>query len=132
MAGAKNNPAQNFEGFLAYNRLWFLKDQLAWTIGGGLTNNPGRYLVIQPPGAGAAAFGANPGSRFQAWDAETNFDYMPNDYLTFRVEGDQRQADVGYFAGRQGVTPPSGAPATWRPDLVRNDTRVVVALLFRM
>jgi hypothetical protein len=30
---------------MAYNRVWFDRDRLALTVGGGAIDNPGRYLV---------------------------------------------------------------------------------------
>ncbi|WP_457831720.1 hypothetical protein, partial [Staphylococcus aureus] len=43
-------PAQYFASAMFYNRIWFNKNTMAWTIGGGLMNNPGRYLVLYPTG----------------------------------------------------------------------------------
>lgn len=34
---------------------------------------------------------------------------MPKQYITFRVEGDYRHADVPYWSGRGGITPPAYA-----------------------
>ena len=45
---------QNFLSAMAYHRLWFLKGKLAWTVGGGLMHNPGRYLILAPPGNASA------------------------------------------------------------------------------
>src|SRR3954471_6320018 len=84
------------------------------TIGGGAIDNPGRYPVLIPPvnGANAASgspsFTANPGDRFAAWDASITCDYMPSQFLTFRLEGNYRAASVPYFSGAGGVTPPGG------------------------
>src|SRR4051812_26814130 len=50
--GLKNDavkgPAQYFASVMFYNRLWFAKNKLAWTVGGGYMSNPGRYLVLYP------------------------------------------------------------------------------------
>jgi hypothetical protein len=35
---------------MAYHRLWFFNRHLAWTVGGGMMHNPGRYLVLAPTG----------------------------------------------------------------------------------
>src|SRR6201999_1060127 len=52
--GFKNSttdgPAQYFASVMFYNRTWFAKNKFAWTFGGGLMNNPGRYLVLYPTG----------------------------------------------------------------------------------
>lgn len=144
-------PAQNFISGMFYNRIWFHKNIFAWTVGGGFMTNPGRYLVLYPSGqasplpnpanptqtAGAFPFSANPGDHFNGWDCSTNFDWMPNQSITFRIEYVHRTSDVPYFAGHGGVTSPTGytttaLPPTWRPDLVRSEDRIIFALLFRL
>ncbi|HEY7895226.1 MAG TPA: outer membrane beta-barrel protein [Gemmatimonadaceae bacterium] len=138
-------PAQYFLGAMLYNRVWFAHDKLAVTIGGGGMNNPGRYLVLLPPINGATAFTGtpyfteNPGSTFKAWDGSATLDYMPDQFVTFRAELDHRAANVPYFAGPDGVTPPNGnvgAPGStvpgWTPDLVKQETRLNFALLVKM
>lgn len=144
-------PAQYFLSVMFYNRIWFNKNKFAWTSGGGIMNNPGRYLVLYPTGQasplpdpnnptqteGAFPFSANPGDKFSGWDASTNFDYMPNQSLTFRAEYVHRHASVPYFAGKGGVTSQTGYSTTvldpsWRPDLVQSEDRVILALLFRL
>jgi hypothetical protein len=136
LTGKGRNPAQNFVGAMAYNRLWFVQDTLGLTLGGGYINNPGRYLVLAPPGLGAAAFSQNPGDPFSAWDASITLDYMPNETVTLRLEGLHRWASVPYFAGRGGVTSTTGyltdATPGFRADLRRSENRVHVALMFRL
>lgn len=146
-----HGPAQYFLSAMVYNRIWFHKNKFAWTIGGGLMSNPGRYLVLYPTGdasplpnptnptqtAGSHPFSANPGDQFNGWDCSTNFDWMPNQSITLRVEYVHRESDVPYFAGRGGVTSPTGytttaLPTTWKPDLVTSEDRIVFALLFRL
>jgi len=152
--GSDNEPAQYFLGFMAYNRLWFGRDRYALTIGGGRIDNPGRYLVLMPPVNGATAFsgtpyfGTSPGSRFRASDAQVTGDWMPSRYVTFRLEYTHRHADVPYFSGAGGVTPPGGNtgpagsdpnldldddPSTgWQPDLVKSEDRVTFAFLVKL
>ena len=144
-------PAQYFVSGMIYNRIWFAKNKFAWTAGGGLMNNPGRYLVLYPPGQasplpnpynptqteGAFPFSANPGDSFRAWDASTNIDFLPNQSLTFRIEFVYRHSNVPYFAGRGGVTSQTGFTMTpldpnWRPDLVKSESRIITAILFRL
>jgi hypothetical protein len=104
----------SFLGWMVYNRLWFHKDLFAVTMGGGQMNNPGRYLTLLPPinGAWAASgtpyFTENPGQRAHMWDSTINFQYMPRQYITWWAEVGYRHADIPYFAGRAGVTPPGG------------------------
>ncbi len=138
------NPKQSFLGYMAYNRWWFHKDLYGVTLGGGKINNPGRYLVLLPPINGATAatgtpyFTANPGDPFKAWDASATFDYMPSQYITFRYEYNYRAANVPYFSGRGGVTPPggnNGDPSAivpgWAPDLRKDESRLNLALLVK-
>jgi hypothetical protein len=117
------NPKQSFIGYMLYNRFWFNRDRLGLTLGGGQINNPGRYLVLDPPINGETAesaainapyFTGNPSDPFKAWDSSITFDYMPSQYLTFRWEYDYRHANVPYWSGRGGVTPPGsgGVPYT--------------------
>jgi len=113
----KGGPKQSFVGFMLYNRMWFHNDLFGLTLGGGKINNPGRYLVLLPPINGETAitaatnspyFTENPGNPFKAWDSSVTFDYMPKQYITFRVEYDYRHANVPYWTGRGGITPPGG------------------------
>ncbi len=137
-------PKQDFLGFMIYNRLWFHKNLYGFTLGGGKINNPGRYLVLLPPINGATAasgtpyFTQNPGDPYKAWDASATFDYMPSQYITFRWEFDHRAANVPYFSGRGGITPPggnTGAPGSvvpgFTPDLVRDENRLNLAILVK-
>ena len=72
-----------FVGTMAYLRVWFDKDKYAVTLGGGLMNNPGRYLTLLPPIDGANAISGSPyytenaGDRAQMHDGTITFDYMP-------------------------------------------------------
>lgn len=144
-------PAQYFASGMFYNRIWFNKNKFAWTLGGGIMKNPGRYLVLYPTGQasplpnpanpsqteGAFPYSASPGDQFNAWDCSTNFDWMPNQSVTFRIEFVHRQSNVPYFAGKGGVTSPSGyqwtpLPSDWRPDLVKSENRIILCALFRL
>jgi hypothetical protein len=109
-------PKQSFVGIMVYDRYWFDKDLFGFTLGGGVINNPGRYLVLLPPINGETAasaainspyFTENPGDQFKAWDTSGTFDYMPRQWLTFRFEGDFRHANVPYWSGSGGITPPA-------------------------
>ncbi len=146
---SKTGVKQSFLGFMFYNRLWFHKDLYGLTLGGGAINNPGRYLVLLPPINGATAasgtsyFTENPGDPYKAWDASATFDYMPSQYITFRWEYNHRHANVPYFSGPGGITPPGGntglpgsvvtlSPGTtWFPDLRKTEDRINVAILVK-
>ena len=98
-----------------------------------------------PPINGATAssgtpyFTYNPGDTFNAWDLQTTFDFMPNPFVTFRFEFNHRAANVPYFTGRGGVTPPGGNQglagsevSDWAPDLKKTEDRLTAALLIKM
>lgn len=144
-------PAQYFASVMFYNRIWFAKNHIAWTLGGGYMQNPGRYLVLYPTGqasplpnsnnptqsAGAYPYSANVGDQFTGFDYSTNIDLMPNQHLCVRLEYVHRESSVPYFAGRGGVTSPNGytttqLPNDWKPDLVQSEDRIIVAILFRL
>lgn len=146
-----DGPSQYFASAMIYNRIWFAKNKFAWTFGGGVMTNPGRYLVLYPTGqasplpnssnptipAGAFPFSANPGDQFKGWDCSTNFDFMPNQSITFRAEFVYRNANIPYFAGKGGVTSQTGYTTTtldpnWRPDLVKSESRIIFVMLFRI
>jgi hypothetical protein len=107
-------PKQAFIGTMAYLRVWAKKDIYAMTLGGGLMNNPGRYLTLLPPINGATAitgtpyFTENAGDRSQMHDGTITFDYMPSQFITFTLEEGYRYSDVPYWTGRGGITPPGG------------------------
>jgi hypothetical protein len=112
---AKNGrPKQAFVGWMLYNRYWFKHDLYAITLGGGQMNNPGRYLTLLPPINGATAvtgtpyFTENGGDRAQMHDGTITLDYMPSQFITFRLESGYRFSDVPYWTGRGGITPPGG------------------------
>ena len=152
---SRKGPKQSFLGFMLYNRWWFDHDRFGLTIGGGKINNPGRYLVLLPPINGATAitgspyFTENPGQPYKAWDLSETIDYMPSQYVTFRWEFDHRAANVPYFTGAGGITPPGGDNGnpgafvtlpgstclgmanTWCPDLRRDENRLNMALLVK-
>jgi hypothetical protein len=139
------DPAQYFLGFMFYNRLWFDHDLYGVTLGGGAITNPGQYLVLLPAINGATAASGTPyfpeakGSSFKAWDTSLTLDYMPNQFLTFRVEYNHRWASVPYFAGPGGITPPGGNQgdpgsmvAGWKPDLRKDEDRMQAVLMVRI
>lgn len=140
--GRPGAPAQYFVGAMAYHRIWFAQDLFALTVGGGFINNPGRYLVLSPnpgvannPGS-ANVFQFEAGKPFTGWDASATFDWMPSDYITFRLEVVTRGTNVAYFAGRGGVTSPDGwydtPTAGFTPNLVKNETRLIGAMMVRL
>ncbi|MBV8731978.1 MAG: outer membrane beta-barrel protein, partial [Acidobacteriia bacterium] len=143
-------PSQNFLGVMAYNRFWFAHDKFGATLGGGLMSNPGRYLVLLPPINGANAttgspyFSENPGDKFRAYDYQLTFDYMPSQWVTWRVEFTQRGSSVPYFSGPGGITPQvtpglyvnTGDPTQiipgFTPDLRKQERRFIFSLMVKL
>jgi len=126
---------QTFAGWMLYNRWWFKKDVYAITLGGGVMDNPGRYLTLLPPINGADAisgspyFTQNPGDPYKAWDSSATFNWMPREYITFVAEYGYRHANVPYWSGRGGITPgvnstPSTIPNPAAGSVVGNTTFV--------
>jgi hypothetical protein len=107
-------PSQNFMGIMAYHRWWFDNERFAAEIGGGVVDNPGRYLALLPPINGANAtsgtpyFPEAPGLPFRGYDFQIGFDYFPSQWVTWHVEWTQRGANAPLFAGPGGMTPPGG------------------------
>jgi hypothetical protein len=107
-------PKQAFLGYMVYNRYWFKHDLWAVTLGGGVMNNPGRYLTLLPPINGATAVTGSPyyienaGDRSQMHDGTITLDYMPSQFITFRLEEGYRYSDTPYWTGHGGITPPGG------------------------
>jgi hypothetical protein len=112
------NPKQSFIGYMLYDRAWFNHDRQALTIGGGQINNPGRYLVLVPiineatALTGTPYFSQNPGDKFVATDGTVTFTYMPRQFITYLVEYGYRHANVPYWTGRKGMTPPGANTQT--------------------
>jgi hypothetical protein len=165
--GGSSGPKQAFLGWMLYDRYWFHKNLLAITLGGGQMNNPGRYLTLLPPINGADAisgspyFSGNPGDRAHMWDSTFNIQYMPKEYLTWWAEVGYRHADIPYFSGRGGITPPGGnngvptqfvcnsgspsgasdlatayancggAGSVWFPDLRRSESKLSVGVMVK-
>jgi acyl-CoA-binding protein len=113
-SSANGKPKQMFIGWMAYMRGWWDHDRHAITLGGGQMNNPGRYLTLLPAINGATAttgtpyFTENAGDSAQAHDMTFTYDYMPSQFITFRLEEAYRYSAVPYWSGRRGVTPPGG------------------------
>jgi hypothetical protein len=114
--------------------------------------NPGRYLVLIPPGYAAPGqpfgFSNSPGTTFLGWDTSANISWYPSEQITIRLENSFHHSDDPYYAGRYGVTGPDGykcggltdpdgrifscAPTAWKPDLVKNEDKLILALIFRL
>jgi hypothetical protein len=142
--GTFKSRKQTFAGWMLYNRFWFKKDLFALTLGGGVMDNPGRYLTLLPPINGADAisgspyFTQNPGDPFKAWDATATFNWMPKQYITFLAEYGYRHASVPYFTGPGGITPSGGNTGTpavlmpgFTPDLRKDEASMRYAIMVK-
>jgi hypothetical protein len=145
-----DSTASNFISGMVYNRVWFGKDaKWGWTIGGGFLHNPSRYLALVPPGQATDKFlnDAVPGAQMDGWDASTCIDYNPSQFITIRLEFVHRYMSIPYFNGQGGVTGAGGYSAlpgtsfnpnsyipstsTFTPDLVKAETRGIIAFIVR-
>ena len=104
--GPPSDPRQNFLGFMLYDRAWFAHDisvsrsaAAPWTTR-GVISCCCRRSTAPPPSSGTPYFTENPGDEFKAWDLSLTFDYMPDQFTTFRFEVDHRESNVPYFSGR--------------------------------
>ena len=98
---------------MLYNRWWFNKDRYAFTLGGGKINNPGRYLVLASHQRGHSDDGhallhGEPRRSVQGVD-------ISEPTITCRASTSHsagnsiiRHANVPYWSGPGGVTPPGG------------------------
>jgi hypothetical protein len=137
---------------MLYFNFWFLKNRMSALLGGGFMRNPGRYLVLAPTGLASPGqpfgFSTNPGTTFFGWDTSQNISFYPSQNLTVRLENSFHHSDDPYYAGHGGVTGPDGfkcgglyspdnaiftcAPPGWRPNLVNNEDKIILALIFRL
>jgi hypothetical protein len=123
-----------------------------------LPNDPKYGAFAGGPAFAACPQGA-PGcpstmSDFNAWDMQITGDYMPNDFITFRLEFNHRAASIPYFAGSGGMTPcvngtcsNTGAAGSWPgqngqptvaglnnaggPDLSFTEDRITLAMMMK-
>ncbi len=122
------------------NRLWFKQNKLALTLRGDIVTNPGTYLAFTPspvtPNDYTDAMSNDPRKNLTLVQATTTFDIMPNDHITLRFEYAYRHSNKPYFAGQGGTTSPDGWTTTsvsnWRPDLTKDENRVLIAVNFRL
>jgi hypothetical protein len=122
------------------NRIWFNKNKLALTLRGDILTNPGLYLAFSPspvaPNDFTDAIAADPKQKLNLQQFTSTFDIMPNDHFTLRFEYGYRHSNVPYFAGKDGTTSPDGWADTpvgsWRPDLRKDESRVTMAVSFRL
>lgn len=129
---------QYFMGTSISNRIWFNKNRMAITLRGDYVTNPGAYLAFSPSPVAENDFNdaLAAGKKLEIFQGTGTFDIMPNDFVTFRLEYGYRKSNVPYFAGAGGTTSPDGwidtNPAGWRPDLQLSESRLTLAVNFRL
>lgn len=122
------------------NRIWFSDKKTALTLRADYVQNPGMYLSYYP--------GTNPADYQNAlrlmdkpsvnvFQGVACFDWMPNDYFTFRIEYGYRKANLPYFAGRGGTTSSNGyttdqSVKPFQSDLRTTEHRITFALSTRI
>ena len=120
------------------NRIWFNQNKFALTLRGDVISNPGAYLAFTPSPVANNDFNdaLAAGKDLKMFQGTATFDYMPNQFCTFRLEYGYRSSNIPYFAGREGTTSPDGwadtAVENWRPDLRKRDSRLTLAVIFRL
>jgi hypothetical protein len=139
---------QDFVSSMLYFNFWFYKNRFSALLGGGFMRNPGRYLVLVPAGVAAETFDTRSGTTFFGWDTSQNISFYPTQNITLRIENSYHHADTPYYAGPGGVTGPDGfkcgglynpdgvistcIPTGWTPNLVQDEDKLILALLFRL
>lgn len=138
-SGDNVSASKNFmTGAALSQRVWFHRDKFAVTARVDFVRNPGLYLAFTPspvtPNDFTDAVLQDPD--LTIGQGTLTFDVMPNDYMTLRLEARYRKSDKPYFAGSGGTTSPDGWSTTevgaWRPDLVKEEGSVTVAVNFRL
>ncbi len=138
-AGVKASE-QYMTGASLSNRLWFYQNKMGFTLRGDFVKNPGLYLAFTPSPVSPNDFTDGVQSDLKQdltiYQATATFDVMPSEFVTFRLEFRYRNSSKPYFAGRGGTTSPDGWIDTptenWRPDLVRNESGLTLAVNFRL
>jgi len=132
-------PGKNYiAGTSIANRMWFHHNKFALTLRGDYVTNPSSYLAFSPSPVAANDYNdaMAAGKTLDIVQGTATFDVMPYDHITFRLEYGYRSSSVPYFAGAGGTTSPDGwvdTPiGTWRPDLVKYENRITVAVNFRL
>ncbi len=143
---------QDFQSAMLYYNFWFYQNKFSFLLGGGFMRNPGRYLVLMPTGMASPGqpngFSGNTGTSFFGWDTSQNISWYPSESITVRLENSFHHSNDPYYAGHGGVTGPDGykcgglyspdnsisscAPTGWKPDLVKDEDKLILALIFRL
>jgi len=77
------------------------------------------------------------GEKLNMKQLSATLDFMPSDFVTFRIEYAYRNSSIPYFTGSGGTTSQTGfsndmLDPTWKADLVKNENRIILAVNFRL
>ena len=123
------------------NRLWFNQNKIGWTIRADYVTNPGGYLAFSPAQRGITPndyeTAISEGEKIKMCQLSTTFDFMPSDFITFRIEYAYRNANIPYFTGPGGTTSQTGfsndtLDPDWKADLKKSENRIILAVNFRL
>lgn len=123
------------------HRIWWNDNRLALTTRADYVTNPGSYLAFTPAQTTTTPnnyeIAMTNGEKLRLFQTSATFDWMPNDFVTFRLEYNYRKSNVPYFAARGGTTSPTGfadapVPDNWTADLKKEEHRLIFAINFRM
>lgn len=123
------------------NRLWFNNNKIGLTTRFDYVTNPGGYLSFTPAQSGSIPndyeIAISNGKDLKMKQLSATFDFMPSDFVTFRLEYTYRNANIPYFAGSGGTTSQTGfsndiLDPNWRADLKKSENRIIIAVNFRL
>lgn len=123
------------------NRLWFNNNKIGLTTRFDYVTNPGGYLSFTPAQSGSIPndyeIAISNGKDLKMKQLSATFDFMPSDFVTFRLEYTYRNANIPYFVGSGGTTSQTGfsndtLDLTWKADLKKTENRIIIAVNFRL
>lgn len=123
------------------NRLWFNNNKIGLTTRFDYVTNPGGYLSFTPAQSGSIPndyeIAISNGNDLKMKQLSATFDFMPSDFVTFRLEYAYRNANIPYFVGSGGTTSQTGfsndtLDPTWKADLRKSENRIILAVNFRL
>ena len=121
--------------------MWFNNNKIGLTTRFDYVTNPGGYLSFTPAQSGSIPndyeTAISNGKDLKMKQLSATFDFMPSDFVTFRLEYTYRNANIPYFAGSGGTTSQTGfsndiLDPNWTADLKKSENRIIIAVNFRL
>jgi hypothetical protein len=131
------SPAGPMTGYSITNRMDF-RGGVSLTLRGDVYYDKTRALTTMLPltadGKSTGAQMPNGNDPFLGGGFTATLDYLPSPWLLWRLEYAHRAANVPFFSGSQGVSPPSGLPtgASYTPALAKTDDRIIANVTLRL